>query len=122
MSEFFSGMESDAEVASILTASLSKSKQSDQVRATTADEFIGIVRNMPAHEQLVHCVPHVRRLHKVVHHILPKPNRGLWEEQLGLDPFILGYLVMADENRQQMQPQGQLSNSLTTDIKGAKQE
>jgi hypothetical protein len=48
--------------------------------------------------QLRYILPRLDQLHKVVHEILPKPNKGLWEPELKLDPFLLSYIALMYKN------------------------
>lgn len=91
----------EMEVAEILDVPLDRGVQLVQVppaTVRTTDDFIRHMQALPAHEQLVAAIPHVRRLHRIVHQILPQPNKGLWEPNLGLDPFILALLTLLGEN------------------------
>ncbi|KAF0853013.1 Type II secretion system (T2SS)-associated protein Gcp13 [Andalucia godoyi] len=109
-------VESDARVAELLDSSFLRPTQSlalslsasqspspspspTEPRITTTDELIRSLQRLPAHEQVVHLVPYIERLHRIIHHILPRPNKGIWEPALNLDPFILSYLVTMDHNR-----------------------
>lgn len=124
MSEFYGDtVDSDAKIAQILDLPLTTSSTasgptanangvpSASEWATTTDEFIRRVQNLPAHEQLAQSMPYLKRLHQVVHHILPQPNQGLWEPELGLDHFVLSYLCLWDENRQRKSSPGSVGKS-----------
>lgn len=55
-------------------------------------------RKTPNSDDLRYIVPHLRTLHRIIHELLPKPNRGLWEEGLNLDPFLLTYFALMFQN------------------------
>ncbi|KAL9644646.1 hypothetical protein ABK040_015385 [Willaertia magna] len=50
-------------------------------------------------------IPYLRELHKTIYELLPKPNKGLWEPQFNLDPFILAYFAIAYQNQDKKQQQ-----------------
>ena len=46
-------------------------------------------------------IPDIPLLHRLVHSLLPPPNRGLWEPLLGLDRLLLSYFAL---DHQQQNP------------------
>lgn len=103
--------EEEIEIVDILNIDLAEKETATRIPSSssstsTTDTLLGEVRThltsasaLPVHRQLVAALPGIRRLHRIVHHLLPKPNRGLWEPQLRLDPFILSYLALLDLNK-----------------------
>ena len=63
----------------------------------TTEQFIS---NMNHHEFII---PNLREIHHIIHELLPKPNKGLWEPQFNLDPFILSYMALQYQNRDKKQ-------------------
>lgn len=53
-------------------------------------------------------VPYLRTLHRVVYKMLPKPNKGLWEKELGLDHFLLSYYTIMLQNYELQQQRQRL--------------
>lgn len=66
-----------------------------------ADEFLEHIKRQQQQQQdhssdaePLFIVPHLQTLHRIVYELLPKPNKGLWEEGLQLDPFLLTYFAL----------------------------
>jgi hypothetical protein len=55
-------------------------------------------------------IPYLKELHHVIHELLPKPNRGLWEPELKLDPKLLSYFVLYYQNEDVVPPNDNNSN------------
>jgi hypothetical protein len=70
------------------------------------DEFLNRIKELenPTAEALTrYTIPYLKELHEVVHELLPKPNKGLWEPGLNLDHFILSYYTLAYQNYEYQQ-------------------
>lgn len=67
----------------------------------TAEQFLQDVNAAKTNqEQKNVLIPYLQQLHTIVHQILPKPNKGLWEPDLKLDPFLLTYFGLLELNSQ----------------------
>jgi len=67
----------------------------------TPDKFaadLGKAKTEAEQRQIL--LPFLQQLHQVIHELLPKPNMGLWEPELKLDPFLLSYFTVMDFNVQ----------------------
>ena len=66
-------------------------------------------------------IPNLREIHRVVHELLPKPNRGLWEPQFNLDPFLLNYMALLYQNndKQKKAKQENLASSTIEENKAS---
>src|SRR3989338_4875363 len=71
------------------------------------DEFLNRIKELenPTAEAALtrYTIPYLKELHEVVHELLPKPNKGLWEPGLNLDHFILSYYTLAYQNYEHQQ-------------------
>lgn len=76
-------------------------------------QLIGIQDESQAKQVLT---PLLLHLHKVIYNILPKPNKGLWEPQLQLDPFLLSYFTLLFQNNQLNQPTDEMYKSNQEDL------
>ncbi len=66
-----------------------------------AEQFLKQLIGVQEEEQVKQIMtPLLLHLHKVIYNILPKPNKGLWEPQLQLDPFLLSYFTLLFHNTQ----------------------
>eukprot|EP01080_Neovahlkampfia_damariscottae_P001492 gene1492-12109_t len=70
------------------------------------EENLKVLESLPTEEEFLKSLnekepksilPYLNRIHKIIHHILPKPNQGLWEPGLNLNPFILSYFAFIYE-------------------------
>ena len=64
-------------------------------RLPTTEQFMTNVKQ----NNIEFIIPDLRSIHNVVKELLPKPNKGLWEPQFNLDPFILSYMALLYQNR-----------------------
>jgi hypothetical protein len=73
----------------------------------SADQFMKEVhlRMEESGEEKRFVVPYLRELHRVIHELLPKPNRGLWEPGLVLDRELLSYFALYYQNEEMEQKQ-----------------
>jgi hypothetical protein len=71
------------------------------------DEFLNRIKELenPTAEAALtrYTIPYLKELHEVIHELLPKPNKGLWEPGLNLDHFILSYYTLAYQNYEYQQ-------------------
>nr|CAG4719729.1 unnamed protein product [Naegleria fowleri] len=63
---------------------------------------------------LIQMIPDLIQIHRVVHELLPKPNKGLWEPQFNLDPFLLNYMALFYQQQQQQQQLDATNNNHTS--------
>ena len=73
----------------------------------SADQFmtaLHIANQKTTTEKSSFTVPYLIELHRVVHELLPNPNKGLWEPDLGLDRELLSYFALYYQNNEQLPP------------------
>lgn len=66
----------------------------------SADQFMMAVDMQLKDKSKTFVVPYLIELHNVVHELLPKPNKGLWEPKLGLDQELLSYFALYYQNNE----------------------
>ena len=72
----------------------------------SADQFMKRVHlEIQSKDEQRFIVPYLKELHNVVHELLPKPNKGLWEPDLNLDPLLLSYFALFYQNEESVDQQ-----------------
>ena len=75
------------------------------------DEFIKNLEMKEKSKDVNYILPNLKKLHRIVHEILPKPNKGLWEPGLKLDPFLLTYFTLQYEKELQIVNEKKIQNN-----------
>nr|QRZ58763.1 Gsp-co-occurring protein 13 [Malawimonas jakobiformis] len=78
---------------------MSGNREAAEFVLPTAEEFLRSASVQgTVEDQAKYVVPYLKTLHRVVYNLLPKPNKGLWEPEFGLDHFLLSYFCIMYQN------------------------